>query len=82
MSDLLHVQVGNKYTVIQDADGSLRALRYNEEWQDLTGDNLTLTMAQRIEALEDALRNFNKRVEEGSIRSRRTYTQFKDLLGK
>ncbi|RLB77636.1 MAG: hypothetical protein DRH24_15905 [Deltaproteobacteria bacterium] len=55
LNALLSVKVGNKYTVVQDKDGRLHALRNGEEWRDLVGDNLVLTMAQRIEALEDAL---------------------------
>ncbi len=82
LNALLSVKVGNKYTVVQDKDGRLHALRNGEEWRDLVGDNLVLTMAQRIEALEDALNTFVDRVEEGSIRSRKTYSQFKDLLGR
>jgi hypothetical protein len=41
-----------KYTVILPSGGGLKALRYGEEWRDLTGDNLVLAMAYRIEELE------------------------------
>jgi len=47
---------GGKYRVIQEADGRFHALRNGEEWRDLVGDSLVLCMAQRIEALEDTLR--------------------------
>lgn len=56
----LNVSVdGGKYTVIQNADGSLKALRYGQEWQDLTGNNLVLALAQEI----DRLRNPPKQPE-------------------
>jgi hypothetical protein len=42
-----------KYTVIHDNGTNFRALRYNEEWRDLTGDGLVLAMAQEIETLRE-----------------------------
>ncbi len=53
--DLLHVSVyDGKYTVIQAADGRLRALRHGEEWRDCVGDGLILALAQEIETLREA----------------------------
>ena len=40
-----------KYTVIQQADGRMRALRYGEEWRDLTGDGLICALAHEVESL-------------------------------
>lgn len=37
-----------KYTYIND-EGAQRALRYGEEWRDLTGDNLIYWMGVEIE---------------------------------
>lgn len=37
-------------------------------------------LIERMEDLEDAMQTFVTRVEEGSIRSRKTYAQFKSLL--
>ena len=49
-TDLMSVSVDNgKYTVVQSADGRLKALRYGEEWQDLTGNNLVATLAAELE---------------------------------
>ena len=48
MTDLLRVEVDEKYTVIQDENGKLYALRYGEPWRDLVGDNLILRMAQQL----------------------------------
>ena len=44
---------GGKYTYIQHQDGRSEALRYNEPWRDLTGDNLVSAMASRIEELTE-----------------------------
>lgn len=42
-----------KYTLFQNKDGSFKALRYKEEWRDLTGDNLVFNlMVELIEAKE------------------------------
>jgi len=58
MKDLLRVTIGDgKYTIVQDHNGELKALRHNEEWRDLIGDNLILTMAQEIEKLRIAAMN-------------------------
>lgn len=54
MSDLMNIVVG-EYTVIQDERGSLKALRHGEEWRDLVGDNLVLSMGQEIEGLRQQL---------------------------
>lgn len=56
MTQLLNVSVfDGKYTVIQEADGRLHALRYGEPWKrDLVGDKLVLCLAQELaEARED-----------------------------
>lgn len=45
-----------KYTVIHDNGCNFHALRYGEQWRDLTGDGLVLAMTQRIEDLEDHIR--------------------------
>jgi len=43
-----------KYTYIfNEQTGESKALRYGEEWQDLTGDSLVLSMAQEIERLRE-----------------------------
>ena len=47
---LLKVEVNNKYTVVQMKNGSLKALRYGEEWRDCTGDGLILSLAQELES--------------------------------
>lgn len=40
-----------KYSVYQEKDGALQALRYGEKWRDLTGDNLVFNlMVELIEA--------------------------------
>lgn len=55
MRERLKVTVcDGKYTVIQTDDG-LRALRYGQEWRDLTGDGLVLALAQEVDELRDVL---------------------------
>jgi len=49
----LNVIIDNKYTVCQDRDGRVYALRYGEKWRDCIGDNLILAMAQKIEELQE-----------------------------
>jgi len=48
----MKVEVSSKYTVLFD-DGRLSATRNGEPWRNLVGDGLVLSMAQRIEELED-----------------------------
>jgi hypothetical protein len=43
-----------KYTVIND-NGILTALRYNEPWRSLAGDNLVAAMLDEVHRLYDAL---------------------------
>ena len=51
--ELLRVSVcDGKYTVIQEAAGRLKALRYGEEWRDCCGDTLIMALAQRVDELE------------------------------
>ncbi len=49
MDEVINVGEG-KYTLIYDRDaGTMRALRYGEEWMDLTGDNLIFAMFCEIQ---------------------------------
>jgi hypothetical protein len=57
---LLNVSIENgKYTVIQEAQGGTRALRYGEPWRDCVGDNLIRGLAGYVDDLrklaEDAV---------------------------
>lgn len=45
----------NKYKVIFYKDGNLKALRYNKEWRDLTGDGMMLALCQEIVDLREML---------------------------
>ena len=55
MVERLSVTVSDgKYTVIQDING-LYALRYGEEWRELTGDGLILALAMEVQELRDKL---------------------------
>lgn len=48
----LNVNVDDKYAVIMEDDGKLRATRHGEPWRDCIGDNLVLAMAQQIETFQ------------------------------
>ena len=56
MGDQLRVTVANgKYTVVLPEKGGLYALRYGEKWRDCCGDGLILSLALRIEELQEEL---------------------------
>jgi hypothetical protein len=71
MTDIPRITVNDgKYTVIVDnsAPGTFRALRYGEEWRDLTGDGLVLSLCHAILDLQERLEeiennDFNRGVE-------------------
>lgn len=44
-----------KYTVIFEDKGAMKALRYGEEWRDLTGDGMVLSMLFEVDKLRTAL---------------------------
>lgn len=46
---------GGKYTLVNELNegGGLKALRYGEEWRDLTGDGLMLAMYHEIERMQE-----------------------------
>ena len=46
------VLADGKYTVLDSESGALTALRYNEPWRDLCGDNLVYCLAHHIWELE------------------------------
>lgn len=57
VDDILHVSVENgKYTVVLPKDGSLKALRYGEEWRDCCGDNLIYYLAFELNELREKLK--------------------------
>lgn len=45
---------GGKYTVQQDANGRLTALRYGEPWRDCCGDGLIFALATEIVRIRSA----------------------------
>ena len=59
-----------KYTVIQEADGHVYALRYGEPWRDVVGDNLILALAQEVETLREQSATQTKLVQDlqGSLK--------------
>lgn len=58
-AETLRVEIEDgKYTVIQEADGRLLALRYGEQWRDLTGDKLVYALAAEVEKLRGECAGF------------------------
>lgn len=53
---MLTVSVADgKYTVVQDAEGKLTALRHGEPWRDCCGDGLIHALASEVENLREKL---------------------------
>jgi len=83
---LLSVTVYNgKYTVIQEANGAVRALRYNEEWRDCCGDGLILALAQEVDTLrqmpEEATSTIAKELRNALDRAAYALFQVKRMSG-
>ena len=53
---------GGKYTVRQETQGKLYALRYGSEWRDLTGDGLVLNMAYESGASKEKIIALEERI--------------------
>lgn len=51
-----------KYTIINDLDngGEFKALRYGEEWRNLTGDKLVLALFEELEKARDEAEYWQK----------------------
>ncbi len=59
----LRIELDNgKYTYIFDQNKHI-ALRHGEQWRDLTGDNLILSMAFKIEDLQEKVTELSKEKE-------------------
>tara|TARA_Y100001963_G_C6524158_1_gene328055 strand:+ start:118 stop:468 length:351 start_codon:yes stop_codon:yes gene_type:complete len=65
MSDI-EIKLGNgKYTYCINNDGSgHKALRYGEEWKNLTGDNLTYCMGEEIQYLQSEVERLKQQADE------------------
>jgi hypothetical protein len=56
MSDMVKVTIcDGKYTIIQDASGRTKLLRYGEPWRWVTGDNVILGAAYEIQKLQERI---------------------------
>jgi len=57
-NEVERVVVGDgKYTIeLTPSPHKFKALRYGEEWRDLTGDGMVLAMFHRIQELEEELK--------------------------
>ncbi|NFH01323.1 hypothetical protein FC831_13730 [Clostridium botulinum] len=53
-----------KYTIIEDLEnGKFEALRYDETWRNLIGDNLILSLVYKIQELEEQINSYNNKVD-------------------
>lgn len=57
-----------KYTLIREPDGRMYALRYDEYWRNLVGDNLIYYMLMRITDLEEENRKLHTELMEEVMR--------------
>lgn len=52
----MNIKLDNgKYEIIVNKDGTVKCLRYGEEWRDITGDGMVLAMAYEIDRLKDII---------------------------
>lgn len=64
MSDMINVTIcDGKYTIIQDATGRTKVLRYGQEWRQVTGDNVILGSAHEISNLRNSVARLIREVE-------------------
>jgi hypothetical protein len=56
MKDIKIKLDNGKYEVTVGMNGEAKATRYGEQWRDLTGDNLILFMAMKIEEQEEIIK--------------------------
>ncbi|USL89296.1 hypothetical protein vBBceHLY2_00020 [Bacillus phage vB_BceH_LY2] len=63
------VSVGDsKYTLeLNEQTGEFKALRYGEEWQNLSGDKLALALFHRIEEQQEYIEELNERLYKASF---------------
>ena len=60
-TDMLNVAVcDGKYTVIQNEQGAVRALRYGEEWRDCVGDGLIVALAYEVDSLRKEIESMHE----------------------
>jgi hypothetical protein len=58
---MLKLKINDKYTIVEDLpNGVFKATRHGEEWRNLVGDNLILSMAYKIEELQEELDKWQK----------------------
>jgi len=50
-----------KYTVYQEKQGSIKALRYGEPWRDLCGDNLVFYLMVELSEAKEKIRKMKYR---------------------
>lgn len=72
MSDMINVSIcDGKYTIIQDASGRTKLLRYGEPWRWVTGDNVILGAAYEIEKLQVRIKQLEEQLAESNAHRER-----------
>ncbi len=83
MSDMINVSIcDGKYTIIQDASGRTKLLRYGEPWRLVTGDNVILGAAYEIEKLQERIKQLEDARTVAAANSLANMLSYEDAVSK
>lgn len=83
MSDMINVSIcDGKYTIIQDASGRTKLLRYGEPWRWVTGDNVILGAAYEIEKLQERIKQLEDARTVAAANSLANMLSYEDAVAK
>lgn len=83
MSDMVNVSIcDGKYTIIQDASGRTKLLRYGEPWRWVTGDNVILGAAYEIEKLQERIKQLEDARTVAAANSLANMLAYEDAVAK
>ena len=83
MSDMINVSIcDGKYTIIQDASGRTKLLRYGEPWRWVTGDNVILGAAYEIEKLQERIKQLEDNRTMAAANSLANMMAYEDAVAK
>lgn len=83
MSDMINVSIcDGKYTIIQDASGRTKLLRYGEPWRWVTGDNVILGAAYEIEKLQEHIKQLEDNRTMAAANSLANMMAYEDAVEK
>ena len=83
MSDMVKVSIcDGKYTIIQDASGRTKLLRYGEPWRWVTGDNVILGAAYEIQKLQERIKQLEDARTVAAANSLANMMYYEDAIAK